>query len=695
VEQIMVRQRDERPEAPRARKIPERLACHGHVRVDDYHWLNRRDDPEVIRYLEQENAYTDAVTAPLEPLVAQLFDEFRGRIKQTDATAPYRRDGFWYYDRVEDGREYRIVCRKAGSLAAPEQVLLDVNRLAAGRSFFSLGNWEVSPGGERLAWAEDTMGRGLYTLRFRDLALGRDLPDVIEGATAWLAWALDDRTLFYTRRDPVTLRSCEVWRHELGRPVASDELVWREDDERFRVLVWATKSKRYIMVGSFQTTSTEHRFLDAADPRGELRLLQPRERDHEYYVDHFGEHFLVRTNDRASNFRLVRAPVACPGKEQWEELEAHRPDVLLEEAEAFHDFLVLAERREGLPKLRIRSWSGDDEHELEFDDPAYRAWIDHNYEPASSVLRYGYESLGTPRTIYEYDMHRRERRLVKRDEVLGGFEVASYRTERSWATAADGTRVPISLVHRADTSRRDGTSPLVLYGYGAYGQTQEARFSAERLSLLDRGFTWAVAHVRGGEELGRDWYEGGKLLNKKNTFDDFIACAEHLVRQGYTRPDRMFAVGQSAGGLLMGVVLNRRPDLFRGVVAGVPFVDVVTTMLDESIPLTTFEYEEWGDPRQREAYDCMLSYSPYDNVAAQDYPALLVTSGLHDAQVQYWEPAKWVAKLRALRTNDEPLLLRTNMEAGHGGASGRYRRWRETAFDYAFVLQLAPARETP
>ncbi len=667
---------------------PVRLEKHGHLRLDPYFWLRERDNPHVTAYLGAENAHTEAVMARTRPLQERLFEEIRGRIKQTDETVPYKLDDYFYYTRFEEGKEYPIHSRKRGSLDAAEEIMLDVNRLAEGHSFYNVGSRLVSHGQDVLAFSEDTVGRRIYTIRFKHLGTGEMLPDRIPAVTGNMAWANDNRTLFYTKQDPTTLRSYRVYRHVLGSDPEADALVYEEQDETFSVWVFRTKSKAFVMIASHQTVSSEYRFLDANEPAGAFRLIQPRERHHEYDVDHFGDFFYIRTNSGgATNFRLVRAPVATPGKPHWQEVIPHRSDVLLEGMEMFRDHIVLAERNQGLTRLRVRPWSGEGEHYLAFDEPAYAAHITENPEFDTTTLRFAYTSLTTPNSVYDSDMNARTRVLKKRDEVLGGFEQTNYETQRLFAPAPDGVEIPMSIVYRRETPR-DGSSPLLLYGYGSYGISIEPAFNAPLISLLDRGFIYAIAHVRGGQELGRQWYEDGRLFKKKNTFTDFIACAEHLVRQRYTAPERLFAMGGSAGGLLIGVVANMRPDLFAGLVAQVPFVDVVTTMLDESIPLTTSEYDEWGDPNREDFYQYILSYSPYDNVAPQAYPHLLVMTGLHDSQVQYWEPAKWVAKLRATKTDRNRLLLKTNMAAGHGGASGRYQRYREIAFIYAFLLDL-------
>jgi oligopeptidase B len=676
------------PAVPKAAVIPERLEHFGRVRVDNYYWLKDRTNPKVIAYLDAENAYADAIMAPTKTLQQTLYDEIVGRIKQTDSTAPVFDNGYYYYSRFETGQQYPILVRKKGSMDAPEEVLIDENALAAGHGYFSLAGWEVSPDNRLIAYGVDTGGRRIYTIRVKDIASGRLLDDTIPDVTANLAWANDSRTLFYTKQDPSTLRAYRVLRHRLGTRPADDPVAYEETDETFSCGVRRTKSDRYLMIASRQTLSTEYRFLDADKPEGTFALIQARRPRLEYSADHLGDRFYIRTNLDARNFRLMQAPVASPGLENWREVIPHRADVLLQSFALFRDFLALEERRDGLIRLRIRPWSGDGEHEVDFGEPAYRASIGANEELDTNALRFVYTSMTTPTSSYDYDMKTRARTLVKREEVLGDFDPGKYVTERLHATATDGVKVPISIVYRKGFPK-DGSRPLLLYGYGSYGATMDASFDPARLSLLDRGFAYAIAHIRGGQELGRAWYEDGKLLKKKNTFTDFIACAEHLVREGYTRPDRLFAMGGSAGGLLMGAVVNMRPALFKGVVAAVPFVDVVTTMLDPSIPLTTFEYDEWGNPNDRAYFDYMLSYSPYDNVEAKAYPHILVTTSLQDSQVQYWEPAKWVAKLRANRTDDNRLLLRTYKQGSHGGVSGRYRRYRETAFIDAFLLDLA------
>ena len=675
-----------------AKIIPRKLEKHRHVRTDNYYWLRERENPEVLAHLEAENTYTASMMAHTEGLQEELFHEFKTRIKQTDISLPYKKDGHYYYTRTEESRQYPIYCRKKGSLAAAEQIMVDVNQVAEGHDFCSVRRPEVSPGEDIMGYAIDTAGRRFYTLHFKNLLTDKMLNDVIPNVTGGLAWANDNRTLFYTKQDPETLRSHRIYRHRLGDDPTADELVYEETDEAFSSYVFKTKSKKYILIASVQTLATEYRTLDAEGPDGNFQVFQPRQRNHEYHVDHYQDNFYIRTNSNAKNFRLMKTPVVRTGREYWREVIPHRDDVFLGDFEIFKDQLVVVERKEGLLQMRILPWSGGGQYYLAFDEPAYVAYLTDNYDFDTLLVRYTYSSMTTPKSVYDYNMVTREKKLLKREEVLGGFESANYRTERIHATASDGAQVPISLVYRKGF-KKDGTNPLLLYGYGSYGASIDAGFSPYRVSLLDRGFIYAIAHIRGGQELGRQWYENGKLLKKKNTFTDFIACAEYLARKKYADTNRVFAMGGSAGGLLMGAVINLRPDLFHGVVAKVPWVDVVTTMLDDDIPLTTSEYDEWGDPNEKIYYDYMLSYSPYDQVGPRAYPNLLVTTGLHDSQVQYWEPAKWVAKLRAMKTDTNHLLLKTEMEAGHSGVSGRDKRYKEMAFDYAFLLDLAEMGE--
>ncbi|HVS15559.1 MAG TPA: S9 family peptidase, partial [Thermoanaerobaculia bacterium] len=675
-------------EPPVAAQQPHQLEAHGEVRVDEYYWLRERENPAVLAHLEAENAYTEGMTAHLAALREELFEEIVGRIAEDDETVPYWFDGYWYSVRHAEGKDYPIHVRREGSLDAPEQVMLDVNELAEGQPYTAVSRLAVSPSRSLLAYGVDHVGRRKYTLRFKDLASGEHLPDTIPEVTGNLVWAADSRTVFYTKQHPQTLRSFQVYRHRLGADPANDPLVHQEDDETFSIYLDRSQSRRYLFIVARHTLRNEVRYLDAATPEGEFRVFQPREGKLEYSVDHLGERFYVRTNLLGPNYHLMSAPEDATGKDHWREVIPHREDVLLAGFTLFRDHLVLTERTNANLSLRIRPWSGAGEHVVAFDEEAYVVRPSDNPEPETSVLRFVYTSLKTPASTYDYDMNERSRELLKREPVLGGFDPDDYVTERLWASARDGERVPLSIVYRAGFPK-DGSRPLLLGGYGSYGASRDPFFASPRLSLLDRGFAYAIAHVRGGRELGERWYQAGKLEHKSNTFTDFVDVAEHLIAEGYTSSDQIYAQGGSAGGLLIGAVVNLRPDLFDGVIANVPFVDVVTTMLDDSIPLTTFEYDEWGNPHEPGDYRTMRAYSPYDNVTAQAYPHMLVTTGLHDSQVQYWEPAKWVARLRARKTGDGVVLLKTNLDAGHGGASGRYQRYRETAFEHAFLLDLA------
>lgn len=676
------------PLPPSARRQPHRLEVHGQVRLDDYYWLRERDDPEVLAYLEAENAYLAAVMAPTDSLQDALYAEIVGRLEQDDASVPVLSRGFWYGTRYVEGGEYALYCRRADSPEAPETIMLDGNALAAGAAFFDLRGVQVSSDNRTAAYAVDTVGRRFYTWRFRDLQTGRDHPDEIAGATAGGVWAEDGRTFFYVRQDSLTLRSHQVWRHELGGDPAADALVYQENDPTYQVRVDKTKSRRYLLITSSQTLSDEVRLLAADDPQGRWRLFAPRRRGLEYQVEHDGRRFVILTNLEAPNFRVMTCSETATGSHDWVELIAHRDDVLIEQVEPLRDVLAVQLRRDGLTRLLVRPWDGAAAHEIDVGEATYSAWLHQQPELDSPVLRYGYSSLTTPVSVFDYDWRERRQILRKQDRVLGEFDPAWYEAAYLHAEADDGARVPISLVWRREL-KDPGRNPCLLYGYGSYGASSYAAFSSWRLSLLDRGFVFAIAHVRGGQELGRAWYEDGKLLQKMNSFTDFIACGRHLIASGHADGERLYAMGGSAGGLLVGAAMNLAPELWDGIVAQVPFVDVVTTMLDETIPLTTSEYDEWGDPRERIDYDAMLSYSPYDQTTRRAYPHLLVTAGLHDSQVQYWEPAKWVAKLRALKINDTLLLLHTNLEAGHGGASGRLIRHRETAREVAFLLLLA------
>ena len=687
---------------PDAKRVPKSLVTHGHERVDDYYWLNDREDPEVIAYLEAENAYKDAVLADQVELRDELYEEIVARIKPDDESVPYVENGYRYRTRYEEGKEHPIHVRQRagadGKVEGTEEVLLDVNKLAEPYSYYAVSTREVSPGNGLLAFAEDTLSRRIYTLRFKDLRTGELLPDRIENTSGNAVWAADDRTVFYTRKDE-TLRPDRVFRHVLGTPVEDDVEVYHEADPTFYTYVYKTKSRDYIVVHSAATLTSEARYLAADDPTGAFTLFEPRNRAEklEYGIDHAGDTWYVRTNDDATNFKVATAPSGKTGRAHWRDLVPAREDVLVEAMEVFKDYLVVTERIGGIMKLRVlpqATAEGRDEfarltdHYVDFEEDAYTSRTNYNPQYATPVVRIGYTSMTTPSTVYDYNVLTGEKTLLKRQEVVGDFTPEDYVSERVDFAARDGARVPLSIVRHEDTPL-DGTAPLLLYGYGSYGNSLDPYFSSVRLSLLDRGFVYVIAHIRGGEERGRQWYEDGKLLNKQNTFNDFVDAGKWLVANDYCAPDQLYAMGGSAGGLLMGAVINMEPEMWAGVVAAVPFVDVVTTMLDESIPLTTGEFDEWGNPKDKTYYEYMLSYSPYDQVSALPYPNLLITTGLHDSQVQYWEPAKWIAKLRDVSTSDKQLLLHTNMETGHSGASGRFARYRETAMEYAWLLRLA------
>jgi oligopeptidase B len=677
---------------PRAARIPHPVSSPHGVRSDPYYWL--RDDartlPAVLDHLRAENAYRDACLAPLAPLEQRLFAEIIGRIRQDDATVPARRNGYWYYTRYETGREYPLYCRRAGSMAAAEELLLDANAAAAGHEFYEAAELAVSPDNRLLAWAEDSVGRRQYVVRIRDLASGALLADRLENVEADLAWANDNRTLVYVEKHPETLLGYRVRRHVLGTAQADDALLYEQEDESFYTGVYKSRSERFIYIVSQSTVSSEYRYASADDPALAFQVAVPRERDHEYQLEDLDGRFVIRSNWQAPNFRVLEVPIAAVGdRGAWRELVAHRADAFIARIEVFSNFLVVAERSGALRRIRVRRWDGSREFLLDAHESAYTMALGQNDEPHSDVLRYVYSSLTTPATTYDYDMVSGAQTLLKREPVEGGFDPARYATELVWAPARDGARIPVSVLYRRDTPL-DGSAPLYQYAYGAYGLSQDPTFRSSVLSLVDRGFVYAIAHVRGGQELGRAWYDAGRLLAKQNTFNDFIDVTRHLVGARYASATRVFAMGGSAGGLLIGAVANLAPGEYRALVAHVPFVDIVTTMLDPSIPLTTNEYDEWGNPAaDRATYDYMLSYSPYDNVRAQDYPAMLVTTGLWDSQVQYWEPAKWVARLRERKTDTNALLLRTNLDAGHGGQSGRFQRYREIAEEYAFVLDSA------
>jgi oligopeptidase B len=664
-------------------------------RVDNYYWLrdDTRTNADVLAYLAAENLYTNAMLAHVKPLAETLYREFVDRTRQDDSSVPYRERGWWYYTRYDTGQEHPIYARRKGSLKAPEQVMLDGPQLANGHDYYQVGQRAVSPDNQLLAYVEDTVGRYQYTLRFRSLATGQTLPDKVENVESSLAWAADSRTVLYVEKDPVTLLGLRVRRHVVGTDPKADPVVYEQDDPSFYTTVDKTRDERYVVIHASSTVSSEMRYADATDPKLAFRVFLPRERDHEYQAEHLDGRWIIRTNWRAKNFRLMAVRNGEESdRSKWRELLAHRDDALVNDFEAFHGFLAVDERAGGLRRIRIHRWSAAEDSFIASDDPTYAFALADNHEVDTELLRYTYDSLTTPTSTYDYNVRTGERTLLKRDPVLGGFSPASYSSEFVWATARDGTKIPVSLVYRKGV-RRDGTAPLLQYGYGSYGLSNDPHFSIPRLSLLDRGFVYAIAHVRGGQEMGRAWYDDGKLLNKQNTFNDFVDTTRFLVKEGYADRSRVFALGRSAGGLLMGAIANQAPQDYRAIVAAVPFVDVVTTMLDESIPLTTNEFDEWGNPRGKRSYDYILGYSPYDNVCRQAYPAMLATTSLFDSQVQYYEPAKWVARLRAMKTDTNPLLLRIAMEAGHGGKSGRFERYRQTAEEFGFVVDLAGVRQ--
>jgi len=672
---------------PKAKEIPYEMTIHGDTRVDEFYWLRDRENPEVIEYLNAENSYREKIMIGTEALQEHLYHEMVGRIKKDDSSVPYELDGYFYYTRYEGDLEYPLYCRKLGSLEAEEEIMLNVNELAEGHDYYQVSGLSMHPSNQKISFGVDTVSRRIYTIYTKDLITGA-IEQVTENeCTGGSTWSADGNHLFYTVKDAETLRSDKIKRWDALTGV--HEVIFEESDETFSTFVYKTRSKEFIIIGSGSTMSDEYRFIPANDPLAEFQIIQPRERGLEYGVSHFGEHFYIRTNaDGATNFKLIKAPVASPSKANWEDVIAHREEVYLESMELFSDYLVLEERSNGLTQLRIQPWGGD-AYYLPFEEEVYTAYLGNNPSFDQAHLRYGYTSLTTPGSVIDYDFSTGKKTVQKQQEVVGGYDASEYETKRLWATAADGTKVPVSLVYKKSMLRENGPNPTLLYGYGSYGITIDPSFSTVRLSLLDRGFVYAIAHIRGSQYMGRPWYENGKMFDKKNTFTDFINCAEALIEGGYATPETLMAMGGSAGGLLMGAVVNERPDLFRGVIAAVPFVDVVTTMLDETIPLTTGEFDEWGNPKNEDSYHYMKSYSPYDNVKAQDYPAMLITTGLHDSQVQYWEPAKWIARLRKTRTNPEqPLLMYCNMETGHGGASGRFAALKETAMEYAFFLDL-------
>ncbi len=691
---------------PIAEKKATKLEKHGDTRIDHYFWMRLTDEQKnakqkdeqtqkVINYLNAENDYYKGIMKPTSDFEDKLFQEMKGRIKEDDSSVPYKKNGYFYITKYEKGQQYPIYVRKKENLEAPEELLFNVNKMAKGFDYYQLGGMSVSPNNELVAFGVDTVSRRQYTVQVKDLKTGKILKDKIENTTGGAVWANDNKTLFYTKKDPVTLRSAKIYKHILGTDASKDELVYFEKDEKFNVFVTKSKSNKYLVIGSNSTISDEYQVLEADNPNGKFRIIQPREDYLEYDIAHYKDYFYILTNkDKALNFKLMKTPVGKTEKKYWKEVIPHRKDTRLEDISIFKNYLVLEERNNGLSKIRIKSWDGKVDYYLPFNEETYSAGVYSNPEFDTDEIRYHYTSMTTPNSVIDFNMKTKEKDIKKEQEVLGGkFDKANYISERVWATARDGKKVAISLVRRKDT-KPTAKTPLLLYAYGSYGYTISDGFSTTRLSLLDRGFIFAIAHIRGSEYLGREWYEDGKMLHKKNTFTDYIDCSKYLIDNKYTSTKHLYAMGGSAGGLLMGAVINMNPELYNGVIAAVPFVDVISTMLDESIPLTTGEYNEWGNPNDKPYYDYIKSYSPYDNVVVKNYPNLLVTTGFFDSQVQYWEPAKWVAKLRELKTDNNHLFLHTNMDAGHGGASGRFDALREVAQEYTFFLWLEGKTDT-
>ncbi len=681
-------------DVPKAKQITKELSIHGDVRMDEFYWLNDRENSEVIDYLNKENEYYEAKTAHTDDFQKSLFEEMKSRIKEDDSSVPYKYNGYWYITNYEKGKDYPIYTRKKESLDADEELLFDCNEMAKNHSYFRLVGLNVSPDNQRVAFGLDTIGRRQYTLHIKDLKTNSILDDKVWNTTGGSTWANDNKTLFYTLKNETTLRSEAIYKHKLGTDSSGDELVFEEKDDTFGVGIYKTKSRKYLVISSYSTLTTEYQILNANTPDDAFKVFQPRTRGLEYSIAHYNDSFYVMSNaDGAQNFKLSKTPEQQTEKRYWKDVIPHRKDVLLEGIDIFKDFLVVSERKNGLNQIKIERWDGSDSYYLPFESETYTAYTTTNIDFDTTILRYGYQSMTTPSSVIDFNMETKDKTIKKEQEVLGGkFKKENYVSERLWATAKDGTKIPISLVRHKDTPKSSQT-PLLLYAYGSYGSTIDPYFSTVRLSLLNRGFVYAIAHIRGGQYLGRQWYEDGKLLKKKNTFTDFIDCSKHLISEGYTSAEHHYAMGGSAGGLLMGAVINMAPELYNGVVAAVPFVDVVTTMLDDSIPLTTGEYDEWGNPNDKTYYEYMKSYSPYDNVTNQQYPNMLITAGLHDSQVQYWEPAKWIARLRLQSKNTSDLFLKTNMDAGHGGASGRFEALKEVASEYAFLLDLESVSE--
>lgn len=680
--------RDVKAKPPVAKKVKKELTIHGDTRIDNYFWLNQREDAEVIDYLNAENAYTDTMMKHTEEFQQKLYDEMVSRIKKDDESVPFFKKGYYYYSRTEGDAEYPLFCRKKGSLDAEEEILLDVPKMAEGEAFFNIGDYEISSNNELLAYSVDNVSRRKYTIYIKNLKTGEIYSDKIENTSGSITWANDNKTIFYTKKDEQTLLPYQVYTHKLGEEVAKDKLIYEEKDNTFYTVCYKTKSEKYIMIANTSTLTSEVRFINANEPDSEFKVIAPRERGVEYSVAHYEDNFYIYTNWKGQNFCLMKTPVTKTDKKYWEMVIAPRENVMLTGLEIFKDYLVTAERENGLNKIRVQTWDGSKDYYVEFPEEVYDAWTSTNVDFNSETLRYGYTSLTTPASVFDMNMATKEVALLKQQEVLGDFDKNNYESKRIWVEARDGVKVPVSIVYNKNKAKLDGTAPLYIYAYGSYGSSMDVYFSSVRLSMLDRGVVYAIAHIRGGQELGRAWYEDGKLLKKKNTFNDFVDCTEYFVKNNLVDKNKVFACGGSAGGLLMGAIINMRPDLYAGVIAQVPFVDVVTTMLDETIPLTTGEFDEWGNPKDKTYYDYMLSYSPYDQVKAQNYPAMLVTTGLHDSQVQYWEPAKWVAKLRDLKTDNNPLLLKIEMDYGHGGASGRFAKLKEVSLEYAFMFDL-------
>ena len=673
---------------PIAEKIEKKLSIHGDTRIDEYYWLNQRGDKKVIDYLNAENSYRDLYMKDYKGLEEELFQEIKSRIKEDDSSVPYLDNGYYYYTRYEKGKQYPIYCRKKGNLEAKEEVLIDANIMSEGYDYFRVGDIEISPDDKVMAYSIDTLSRRIYTIYFMNLETREVHKENIKNTSGSITWANNSKTLFYNLKDIETLRTDRVMMHNLNSN-STDKEIFFEEDETFSVYSYKTKNDKYIIIGSSATLSQEYRYVSADSPNKDFKIFQKRVNGLEYSIDHFDGKWFIRTNkDKATNFKLMICDENKTNKENWKDYISHRQDVLLEDIDLFNNHLVITERKTGLRRIEIRPWKGGNSHYIEFEDEAYSLYSSTNLETNTNKFRYSYSSMTTPNSVIEYDMNSKEKIILKETEVLGGkFDKNNYVSLRVWAPARDGKKIPISLVYRKDMYK-NGENPLLLYGYGSYGITNNASFSSVRLSLLDRGFVYAIAHIRGSQYLGREWYDDGKMFKKKNTFYDFIDSGKFLIKEGYSNDEKLFAMGGSAGGLLMGAVVNMEPKLFRGIVAGVPFVDVITTMLDEDIPLTTFEYDEWGNPNNKDSYDYMLSYSPYDQVEEKEYPAIFITTGYHDSQVQYFEPAKWIARLRDRRTNNEPLLMYCNMDAGHGGASGRFEAYKETAMEYAFFISL-------